>query len=464
MVVGKFLSIPGGFGRLGIAMARRPPERPRPLRCAAVALAAAAGRAGAGAAAAEEAPTVRLSSGEALPLVGLGVGNLAHDLIEEAVVAAVDRHGVRLIDTAAASKNEHIVAAALRRADRGSEVTVLTKVWHTHLGFERTLFSVGESLERLGLGGDGARRPAVLLHWPRCRSDVSWMRCEEEEAELPQEVRRLGPAPHLDADAWQGSWRALEQLYREGLISSIGVSNFDPRQMEALAGMAEIKPHILQGSLWHLLFDPALMEVLERHGVVFQATTVPAGAVASAACPACSGGCKSEYDISVNSRRRSSWTTKMTTSGASPARRRRQHDLLTPARDVQIGMMRTIIPKTSATSTTQPGLRPPDNEARIKMTARTTTASAASPAQLNQRPPSSEQQIQLRPPHQRRRPLGSRAASDSATRTMTGTTTSTPQPDVTNSYDNVIGFNLKVGRSSRSEARYGLRALRPRLC
>ena len=106
----------------------------------------------------------QLSNDYQLPLVGFGIGNLQHDRIEGAVKEVVSQ-GVALIDTAAASRNEHILRSAL--VDGGAEVQVLTKVWYTHLGYERTLLSVQESADKLGKQPD-----IVILHWPRCNDAI----------------------------------------------------------------------------------------------------------------------------------------------------------------------------------------------------------------------------------------------------------------------------------------------------
>ena len=169
----------------------------------------------------EEAAVVadfELSNGLAWPGVGLGIGNLAHRLIPSVVAGGVDAFGYRLVDTAMASNNEHLLQETLRRLEKGGEVLVVTKVWYTHLGYGRTKIAVEESLRNLGSG----TRVAMLLHWPRCRDDVEWMRCSEEEEDVELRYKRAGPAPHLDReDAWVGSWRALEEFYKRGRLAAI---------------------------------------------------------------------------------------------------------------------------------------------------------------------------------------------------------------------------------------------------
>ena len=204
--------------------------------------------------------TTILSNGKKFPQVGLGVGNLQHDLIVDRITEALqaDKKTV-LFDTAHASKNEELVRegikAGLKKStylNKRSIVHVVTKVWYTHLGYERTLLSVKESLQSLKQNNV---RVHVLIHWPRCNDDIPWMHCEQEENGLPDNVRNAGPAPHLNKDtAFLESWRALEDIYLgkvslgRGLpkVESIGVSNFALEDMKALEEKQTVVPQIYQ--------------------------------------------------------------------------------------------------------------------------------------------------------------------------------------------------------------------------
>ena len=221
--------------------------------------------------------TAQLSHGGYLPLVGLGVGNLQPELVPAVVERAVRELGVRHIDTAAASRNERAISLAVERAGvPDGAVSIQTKVWYTHLGYNRTMLSVRDSLAQLG--ARAARNATVLIHWPRCRRDIPWMACEREEAELPPRVRAAGPAPHLDPDgAWLESWRALEDLHAAGELATIGVSNCDVADLRALAARARALPHVLQGNVWSFVFDPQLVRWLREHRVTFQAYNVMNG-------------------------------------------------------------------------------------------------------------------------------------------------------------------------------------------
>lgn len=233
----------------------------------------------------DDIPRVKLSDGQDFPLVGLGVGNLQHELLEKQIVDAME-FKYRLLDTGHASNNEHIIAAAIKKGLESApdtEMHVVTKVWYTHLGYERTKISVRESLERLNLPNI---RVHIMIHWPRCRDDIEWMDCEAEEAALPKAVKDAGPPPHLDRDhAFKESWSALEDIFLgkislgKGLpkVESIGVSNFDLDDLKALEEGARVIPHVLQHNVWHFLYDPDLMEYLNVHKIHFQAFNVMNG-------------------------------------------------------------------------------------------------------------------------------------------------------------------------------------------
>ncbi len=243
----------------------------------------------------------RLSNGVDIPLLGTGVGNLAHDILPGVLVQAHEissnSNSHLLIDTARASQNEKTVAKVLSKADgklSGKKkrlggkihqpiINVVTKVWYTHLGYQRTKLSVIESLTDLVPDealSDTCIHVHVLLHWPKCDDNIPWMNCAAEEEALPHYVKEAGPPPHLrKGTAWKESWKALEDMYEEhskykGPIKvklvSIGVSNFNQQEMEELLQIARIKPHIYQGNIWSLIFDPNLMMLLNQNNIMFQ--------------------------------------------------------------------------------------------------------------------------------------------------------------------------------------------------
>jgi diketogulonate reductase-like aldo/keto reductase len=216
------------------------------------------------------------------------------------VIPAIISHGlradknIRLIDTSNISSNEVLVAQGIvegaeqlvQKFDNTGkqeieamgtttkvEVHVVTKVWYTHLGYNRTLLAAKSSLESLK---DAIEHPNVdlkvhlMIHWPRCYDNIPWMNCEEEEENLPQDVKKAGPPPHQDPNnAWKESWKALEALFQDDSnpIVSIGVSNFHLSELKELESMSKTKPHIVETSAWSLLYDPQLIDYCHKSGI-----------------------------------------------------------------------------------------------------------------------------------------------------------------------------------------------------
>eukprot|EP00934_Nitzschia_sp_Nitz4_P004181 Nitzschia sp. Nitz4//scaffold28_size193895//4148//5491//NITZ4_001619-RA/size193895-processed-gene-0.210-mRNA-1//1//CDS//3329545844//4171//frame0 len=248
----------------------------------------------------KDVPTSRLTNGKDIPLVGLGVGNLPHNQIEAMISEALkDENKIRLIDTAHASRNEHIVSSGIVSGAnrwRASGVTterfqvhVVTKVWYTYLGYNRTVLSVTESLEELQTAIDDPNvdlKVHILIHWPRCYDTIPWMNCVEEEENLPTHVRQAGPPPHMDREnAWRQSWKALEDIYNSGdypAIASIGISNFSDEDLKALMNFAKVAPHVIQINIWSLAFDMSLVDMCYRHGIHMQLYNVMNGVLGSA--------------------------------------------------------------------------------------------------------------------------------------------------------------------------------------
>jgi len=246
-----------------------------------------------------------LHDGTSYPLVGLGLGNQREDFIK-GIFEHVNGSYPILIDTAHQSKNEAQIAQAIvdkfpstsnkeekkssgmfgmlsgffggakdDSMDSGEKVKVfvITKVWYTHLGYERTKLSVEESLRDLKSAIDLDTvdlHVTVLLHWPRCNPEIEWMRCDEEEEKLPDYVKAVGESPLKNPNAWKDSWKALEDLYStDNALSAIGVSNFVGEDLDQLLDGARVIPHMYQGSLWQRFHDTPLFKKLTAHGVKF---------------------------------------------------------------------------------------------------------------------------------------------------------------------------------------------------
>jgi 2,5-diketo-D-gluconate reductase A len=156
-------------------------------------------------------PSVTLNNGVTMPLLGFGVFQVPDaDECERSVSDAL-RTGYRLIDTAAAYGNEASVGRAIKRSGVArEELFVTTKLWVQDASYERAKQAFERSLQRLQLD----YLDLYLIHQPF--GDV------------------------------YGAWRAMEELYREGRVRAIGVSNFYPDRVMDLIVHNQVVPAVNQ--------------------------------------------------------------------------------------------------------------------------------------------------------------------------------------------------------------------------
>ena len=154
---------------------------------------------------------VVLNNGLQMPILGFGVFQVTDAEVCEQSVNEAIQVGYRLIDTAASYLNEEAVGRALKSSGvTREELFVTTKLWIQDAGYESTKKAFEKSLKRLQLD----YLDLYLIHQPY--GDV------------------------------YGSWRAMEELYREGKIKAIGVSNFQPDRIMDLILHNEVVPAINQ--------------------------------------------------------------------------------------------------------------------------------------------------------------------------------------------------------------------------
>lgn len=153
---------------------------------------------------------VQLNNGLKMPMLGYGVYQVTKDECERCVLDAL-KTGYRLIDTAQSYFNEEEVGKAIIKSGvPREEIFLTTKVWVEHYGYEKTKKSVYESMKKL----QTEYIDLILLHQPF-------------------------------AD-YYGAYRALEELYQEGILKAIGVSNFYPDRLVDIANFADIVPMVNQ--------------------------------------------------------------------------------------------------------------------------------------------------------------------------------------------------------------------------
>lgn len=178
---------------------------------------------------------VTLANGVKMPQLGYGVYQVTKEECERCVLDALDV-GYRAIDTAQSYFNEAEVGEAVAESgiDR-KEIFLTTKVWIEHYGYEQAKESVLQSMEKLKTD----YIDLVLLHQPF-------------------------------AD-YYGAYRALEDLYEEGKLRAIGVSNFYPDRLVDIASFASIKPMVNQIETHPLNQQIEAHEWLKKYGVIHEA-------------------------------------------------------------------------------------------------------------------------------------------------------------------------------------------------
>ncbi|MCD7939177.1 MAG: aldo/keto reductase [Bacteroides intestinalis] len=154
---------------------------------------------------------VRLNNGIEMPILGFGVYQIEDQVLCEQCVYDAIEAGYRSIDTAAAYGNEEAVGRAIKRSGVPREdLFITTKLWISDAGYDKAKKAFEASMKRLQLD----YLDLYLIHQP--------------------------------FNDYYGAWRAMEELYKEGSIRSIGVSNFMPDRLVDLILHNEITPAVNQ--------------------------------------------------------------------------------------------------------------------------------------------------------------------------------------------------------------------------
>ena len=178
-----------------------------------------------------------LNNGIEMPWLGFGVYLIDNgEKLEQAINKAFEV-GYRSIDTATIYKNERGVGKAIRQSGiPREEIFLTTKVWNTDMRASRTLAAFEESLERL----DTDYVDLYLIHWP---------------------VEGF----------YKETWQVLEEIYRNGRIKAIGVSNFQVHHLEDLMKDAEVMPTVNQIEYHPFLGQPELLDFCKANKIQVEA-------------------------------------------------------------------------------------------------------------------------------------------------------------------------------------------------
>lgn len=180
-------------------------------------------------------PNVRLRNGVRMPFLGFGTYSLKGDLCRDSVADAITA-GYRLIDTATRYENEEAVGAGIKKSGVDRKSLFLTsKVWVDDSGYEPAKRAFQATLDKLQV----EYLDLYLIH-----------------------------RPHGNV---QGSWKAMEELYKAGKIKAIGLSNFDPAQREQVLAGARTQPAINQIEMHPFFQESTDFQALLAAGVQVEA-------------------------------------------------------------------------------------------------------------------------------------------------------------------------------------------------
>ena len=174
---------------------------------------------------------VTLNNGIKMPILGYGVYQVSNEECERCVLDAVSV-GYRSIDTAQAYGNEEAVGNAVKKCGVArDELFITTKVWVSNGGYENAKKSLRESLRKLQTD----YIDLVLIHQP--------------------------------FNDYYGTYRAMEEAYKEGWLRAIGVSNFYPDRLVDLCRFVEVKPAVNQVETHVFQQQKKAREYMDKYGV-----------------------------------------------------------------------------------------------------------------------------------------------------------------------------------------------------
>lgn len=175
--------------------------------------------------------TIKLSNGVEMPVLGFGVYQVDPKETERVVSDALQT-GYRLIDTAAVYRNEEAVGRAIKNSGiPRRELFITTKLWVQDVSYDKVKKAFDTSMQKLGLD----YLDLYLIHQP--------------------------------FNDYYGAWRGMEELYKEGQIRSIGVSNFASDRLVDLALNNEIVPMVNQVETHPFHQQTAAQKVMEEYNI-----------------------------------------------------------------------------------------------------------------------------------------------------------------------------------------------------
>lgn len=187
----------------------------------------------------------KLHNGINMPAIGFGTYKLVEGKETFDSVKFALENNYRHIDTASVYDNEKSVGEAIRQSDLDrKDIFLTTKVWNKDRGYEKTIKAFEDSIERLGVD----YVDLYLIHWPA-------------------NTKQFANAKEINAE----TWRALEDLYKQGRVKSIGVSNFLKHHLEELLETATVVPMVNQIEYHPGYTQQETVDFCNEHNIIVQA-------------------------------------------------------------------------------------------------------------------------------------------------------------------------------------------------
>jgi 2,5-diketo-D-gluconate reductase A len=181
-------------------------------------------------------PWVTLNNGVRMPRLGLGTMTLSSDDGLGLIAHALSL-GYRLIDTAMIYNSEPQVGEGIRQSGvKREEIFITSKLWKADMGYDQTKKGFQTSIDKIGTD----YLDLYLIHRP-------------------------------NGGDWKGSWKAMEELYHDGKIKAIGLSNADFDQMDYLIENAKVKPAVHQIETHAFFQEGKEHDYLKQHGIQMEA-------------------------------------------------------------------------------------------------------------------------------------------------------------------------------------------------
>jgi aldehyde reductase len=206
------------------------------------------------------APALKLSSGYNMPVLGLGTYQAdKKGEVKQAVIEAIEA-GYRHIDGARVYENEKEVGAGIKaKIDDGTvkreDLFVVSKLWDTYHRPERVLTGIKKTLEDLKL----EYLDLYLMHWPMA------LKPTDDDDLFPKDAQ--GNFLVDNEVDFVDTWKQMEELVRLGLTKSIGISNFNSKQIERILENATIPPAVIQVEVHPYLPQKKLLEFCKKKGI-----------------------------------------------------------------------------------------------------------------------------------------------------------------------------------------------------